>query len=115
MNSIDITIITTWDDETIQYEISFENWLKEKDRAKKNWQDWILLSKINRFLKFSNIKDERWKKNYLSLPEPEREKRKELTKEEKERINKFILELMEKTKWERKLKTWKNNLRHSVF
>lgn len=76
MNNESVTLLTTWDNEVIEIPFSFETWLSAKMTAKQNWEDWIYLKKQNRYLKFSNIKDEKGKIKYLALPDPTEEKNK---------------------------------------
>ena len=101
MNNQSVTILETWDWEKIEIPFEFEVWLNTKTSAKNNWEDWIYLKSHNRYLKFSNIKDEKGKVKYISLPEPVKEF-KELTKEERENRDKMLSEIMEKTYEKRK-------------
>lgn len=73
MNNKHITILTTWEDEKLTIDIEFKKWLEVKSEAKSKWEDWIFLQAYQRYIKFSNLKDERWKTQYLSLPEPKEE------------------------------------------
>ena len=99
----EFTIIETWDREIIEINISIENWILWKIKAKNNWEDWIFLKNLKRFLKFSNIKDEKWKTKYLNLEEWKTKKEKRLTKEEMTILKENIKNIMEKTfEWRKK-------------
>lgn len=102
MNNKDITLLTTWWDEVIELDVNIEHYLHLKSQAKQNWEDWIYIDKYKRFIKFSNLKDEKWKTLYISLPAPE-VKLIELTPEEREKRNRMISKIMDKTyEWRKK-------------
>jgi len=98
----EVTFLTTWDNDIIEIEIDFKTWLKTKNKAKNNWEDWIYLKSHKRYLKFSNIKDEKWKTKYLALEQPKKEI-KEITEEERKKIEEFKKTILEKTfEWRKK-------------
>ena len=82
MNNKDISILTTWDNEIINVDINIEKWLQLKSEAKSKGEDGIYIQKLQRFIKFSNLKDETGKTLYIALPEPKKEF-KELTPQER--------------------------------
>lgn len=102
MNCRNITLITTWDNEVIEVEIDFDTWLSKKNEAKKQWLDWVLLKKQKRFVKFANIKDEQWKTRYFEEKKRIEAPKRELTEEERQKRNKFIIFCLEKTKENRR-------------
>lgn len=102
MNHEAVTLLETRDKEIIEIPYPFETWLNAKSNAKSKWEDWIYLEKEQRYLKFSNIKDEKWKTKYLSLNQPTQYK--EPTQEERETKAKFLKEIYEKTYDSRKKK-----------
>lgn len=93
----EITILTTWDNEEIILEVEFWKWISTKSEAKSKWEDWILIKSLNRYIKFANIKDERWKTQYLALEAPKKEF-KWFTPEERKNFNKAKEIILEKTK-----------------
>lgn len=97
MNYKDIVIITTWDNEDIIIEFWMEQWLMVKSECKSKWEDWIVINALNRFIKFSNIKNEQWKTRYISLPSPKEVKNINLTPEQRVKRDKMIAEMLEKT------------------
>ena len=98
----EITILQTWDNEEITLEVEFSKWIATKTEAKSKWEDWILIKSLNRYIKFANIKDERWKTQYLSL-EASKKDFKWFTPEERKNFNKAKENILEKTKeWRKK-------------
>ena len=98
----DITIITLWSDEELILDTDFDNWLKSKTNAKNNNEDWILIRKLDRYIKFSNIKDEKGKTQHLSLEAPKKEF-KSFTPEERKKRDENIKNILAKTfEWRKK-------------
>lgn len=98
----EITILQTWDNEEIILEVEFSKWISTKTEAKSKWEDWILIKSLNRYIKFANIKDEKWKTQYLSLEAPKKDF-KWFTPEERKNFNKAKETILEKTKeWRKK-------------
>lgn len=93
----EITLITTWDNEVIELNASFDEWIKSKNWAKAKWEDWFKPKWVDRYIKFANIKDERWKTQYLALEAPKKEF-KLFTPEERKNFNKAKEIILEKTK-----------------
>jgi len=93
----EIVILQTWDNEEIILEVEFWKWIATKTEAKSKWEDWILIKTLNRYIKFANIKDEKWKTQYLSLEAPKKEF-KWFTPEERKNFNKAKETILEKTK-----------------
>ena len=101
MNNYDIVLLETWDKEIIEIKINIEDWLRLKSETKSKWEDGVYIKDLKRFIKFSNMKDERWKTNYIALPEPKQEF-KELTSADREARDKMLAEMLEKTYENRK-------------
>lgn len=98
----EITKLITWENEIIELEISFEDWIKTKTFAKSKWDDWIYILNNSRFLKFSNLKDEIKQIKFISLPQAKKEK-KVYTKEEWEMYRRIKEEALRKTfEWRKK-------------
>lgn len=106
MNHNNITILETRDKEFIEIQIDIEKRLQIKSEAKSKWEDWIFIKWLKRFIKFSNIKDERGKMQYISLPSPEIKPRdiKEMTEEERKNRKILLDKIWEETKEGRKKK-----------
>lgn len=93
----EITLITTWDNEIIELNASFKEWIDSKNWAKARWEDWFKPKWVDRYIKFANIKDERWKTQYLAL-EAHKKDFKWFTPEERKNFNKAKEIILEKTK-----------------
>lgn len=92
-----VTILTTWSDEILEIEAPMQVWMEEKLKAKNKWEDWIYLKKYDRYLKFSNIKDEQGKTKYLALEEA-KEEFKEFSPEERKKITEEVKRGLELTR-----------------
>ena len=93
----EIVILTLWSEEKIEIEnISYENFIKQMEEKKKAGSDWINISSLRRFLKFSAIADIKWKTNFIALESPKQEY-KELTKQEREKRDDYIKKMLEDT------------------
>lgn len=104
MNNKNIVILTTWDNEEIIVESDMEQYLIIKSECKSKWEDWIYISKLQRYIKFSNIKNEQWKTQFISeMKQIEAPKQIELTDDERKARDKMINEMLEKTyEWRKK-------------
>jgi len=105
MTNKDITVLTTWADETIEIKSNIEHWLMVKNEAKWNWEDWIYIEDLKRFIKFSNIKDEQGRTLYIALPTPKTEKKdiKDMTPEQRKERQELLDRIWEQTKdWRKK-------------
>jgi len=104
MNNKDIVILTTWDKEEIIVELNMEDWIMIKSDCKSNWEDWVFINALQRYIKFSNIKNEQWKTQFISdTKKIEAPKKIELTPAERKIRDKMISEMLEKTyEWRKK-------------
>ena len=93
----EITLITTWDNEVIELNASFKEWTDSKNWCKARWEDWFKPKWVDRYIKFANIKDERWKTQYLAL-EATKKEFKWFTPEERKNFNRAKEIILEKTK-----------------
>lgn len=69
MNTKDITIITTFDNEVFEIDKNINEWLEITEKYQKIGKKKIFLEKYDFVLYFSTIKSERGKKLHLALPE----------------------------------------------
>ena len=89
----EITILTTWDWNTV-YEIdcSLKEYLAMQIEVKNKWEDWFLSEKYNEKIKFWKIGSEKWKTQYLSIEAPKNEP----TQAEKDKSAVILRELAKK-------------------
>ena len=105
MNKKEVTILTLWNWEEITVEMTIESFLTMQNEDLNNWIKEFFISKLRRTITYSDIKWKIGKTLHFTLPEPSSPKKefKELTPSEREKRDKMIAEVLEKTKeWRKK-------------
>lgn len=73
MNKKDITRLILWNDDIVEIEMNIEDFLTMQTEDKSNWVTEFYVSKLQRSVTYSNIKDKQGKTQFLSIEAPKNE------------------------------------------